>query len=195
MNKSSVSSVMVVHWSFYALIILLIGGIGYGTYYVHQHLVSYVIQVDHLKIDSDINQQGIENAQKIRIALDKNKDSVARAAAIVADTKYYEYQDQIVKDVTSYASASGLTVLGFDFSASTAVTPTKKTAGSVNGVKTMVANIALQSPVQYSNYLRFLKLIERNLTKMQVTEINISNDLKSADAISSPTLTLEVYVR
>ena len=195
MNKSSISPAIIVHWSLYALIVLLVGGIGYGTYYIHQRLTSYVVQVDHLKIDSDINQQGIENAQKIRVALDKNKDSVTRAAAIVADTKYYEYQDQIVKDITSYASASGITVLGFDFAASTAATPTKNSSGSIKGVKTMVANISIQSPVSYTNYLRFLKLIERNLTKMQVTEINISNDLKAADTISSPVLTLEVYVR
>lgn len=190
MNKPSVPPALIVHWSLYALIALLVGGIGFGTYYIHQRLSDYVIEVDHIKIDSEINQQGIENAQKLRLALQENKDSVARAAAIVADTKYYEYQDQIVKDVTSYAAASGLTVLGFDFSAASS----SKTS-SVKGVKTMVATISLQDPVSYTNYLRFLKLIERNLTKMQVTQIDISNDLKTSGNISSPVLTLEVYVR
>ena len=189
MNRPSISSAMIVHWSLYALIVVLIAGIGYGTYFVHQKLSGYVVQVDHLRIDSEINQQGIENAQKLRRALDENQDSVARAAAIVADTKYYEYQDQIVKDITSYASASGLTVLGFDFS-----TTTSKTS-SIKGIKSMVANISLQNPVPYNNYLRFLKLVERNLTKMQVTQMDISNDLKTAGTISSPVLTLEVYVR
>lgn len=194
MSKPSISSTAIVHWSLYALIVLLIGGIGAGTYYIHQRLSDYVVEVDHLKIDSDINQQGIENAQKLRIALDKNKGSVARASAIVADTQYYEYQDQIVKDVTSYASVSGLTVLGFDFSAAP-TTSAKNSSGSIKGIKTTVANISLQSPVSYTSYLRFLKLIERNLTKMQVTEIHIANDLKTPNTISSPTLTLEVYVR
>lgn len=190
MNKPSVSPALIVHWSLYALIILLVAGIGYGTYFIHQRLSDYVVAVDHLKIDSEINQQGIENAQKLRIALDKNKDSVNRAAAIVADTKYYEYQDQIVKDITSYASASGITVLGFDFSATSS-----SKASSISGVKTMVATISLQNPVSYTNYLKFLKLIERNLTKMQVTQIDISNDLKAAGTINSPVVTLEVYVR
>lgn len=190
MSKSTVSSVMIVHWSLYGLMVLLVAGIGYGTYYIHQRLSDYVIEVDHLTIDSDINQRGIENAQKLRRTLDENKDSVTRAAAIVADTKYYEYQDQIVKDITSYASASGITVLGFDFSAAAAT----KTS-SIKGIKTMVATVSLESPVQYIKYLQFLKLIERNLTKMQVTQMDISNDLKTPGAISSPTLTLEVYVR
>lgn len=192
MNKPAMSPVMLVHWALYGLIVLLIAGMGYGIYTLHHHLSANVVQVDHLKIDSEINQQGIENAQKLQRALDQNKDSVARAAAIVADTKYYEYQDQIVKDITSYAQASGLTVLGFDFSTAAAA-PTK--SGSIKGLKTMVAHISIQSPVQYTNYLRFLKLIERNLTKMQVTQMDISNDLKTPGAISSPVLTLEVYVR
>lgn len=189
MNKPSLSPVMIVHWSLYVSIVLLVGGIGFGAYYMHQKLSAYVIQVDHLKTDSDINQQGIENAQKLQRALDENSDSVARAAAIVADTKYYEYQDQIVKDVGSYAAASNLTVLGFDF------TTAGSSKSSVKGLKTMVANISLQSPVSYNNYLRFLKLIERNLTKMQVTQMDISNDLKTSGGISSPVITLEVYVR
>lgn len=189
MNKPSITSAMIVHWLLYVLIVLLVAGIGYGVYYVHQQLSNYVIMVDHLKTDSEINEQGIANAQKLRRALDDNRDSVTRAAAIVADTKYYEYQDQIVKDVTSYASASGLTVLGFDFTATSSKT------SSIKGIKSMVANISLQSPVPYTNYLRFLKLIERNLTKMQVTQIDISNDLKSPGTISGPALTLEVYVR
>lgn len=190
MNKQSWSPTLIVHWSLYASIVLLIAGIGYGTYYIHQRLSDYVVQVDHLKIDSEISQQDIENAQKLQHALDENKDSVARAAAIVADTQYYEYQDQIVKDITSYASASGITVLGFDFSASSS----SKTS-SIKGIKTMVATIALQSPVSYTSYLQFLKLIERNLTKMQVTQVDISNDLKTPGSINSPVLTMEVYVR
>ena len=188
-KKPTVSTATLIHWSLYGLIVLLVVSIGAGVYFTHQKISQYVVEVDHLKIDSEINQQGIENAQKLRKALDENQDSVARAQAIVADTKYYEYQDQIVKDIGSYAAASNITVLGFDFS-----TATGKTS-SIKGVKTMIANITLQSPVQYTNYLKFLKLVERNLTKMQVTQVDIANDLKTPGTISSPTLTLEVYVR
>lgn len=190
MTKPSPSPVMIVHWGLYALIVLLMAVIGFGVYTTHQKLSAYVIEVDHLKIDSELNQQGLENARNLRRALDENKDSAARAAAIVADTKYYEYQDQIVQDISSYASAANLTVLGFDFS-----TSGKGSTTSIKGIKTVVATISLKSPVRYTDYLRFLKLIERNLTKMQVTQLDISNDLKEAGTISSPVVTLEVFVR
>ena len=190
MNMPNLSKASLVHWSLYVLIVLLLVGIGTGSYFIHQKLSAYVMEVDHLKIDSEMNEQGIVNAQKLRVALAQNKNSVDRAAAIVADTKYYEYQDQIVQDISAYAAAANLTVLGFDFS-----TAASSKASSVKGIKTMVATISLKSPVPYNNYLRFLKLIERNLTKMQVTQLDISNDLKSPGTISSPIITLEVYVR
>lgn len=191
MGKISVSPTILVNWSLYALMVLLLITIGFGVSYTHHKLATYVTDVDHLKIDSELNEQSIQNALKLRRVLDQNSDSVSRAAAIVADTKYYEYQDQIVQDIGSYASASGLTVLGFDFSA----TKTTKPTSTIKGINTVVAAISLKSPVPYSNYLRFLKLIERNLTKMQVTQLDISNDLKTPGTISSPVVTLEVYVR
>lgn len=189
-ERRPISSTMIVHWSLYALIVLLLAGAGYGAYVMHQKLSSYATEVNHLSIDSELNQQSIENAKKLRRVLDENQASVTRAAAIVADTQYYQYQDQIVEDVTSYASASGLTVLGFDFS-----TNNKTSKSRVAGVKTVVATVTLQNPVPYNDYLKLLKLIERNLTKMQVTQLDISNDLKAPGTISSPVITLEVYVR
>ena len=189
-KKSTLTSTVIVNWSLYGLIVLLVAGIGAGSYLMHIKLVGYVTNVDHTKIDTELSEQGIENAKKLRRTLDDNRESVARAAAIVADTKYYEYQDQIVQDISSYAAASGLTVLGFDFTTSTSAKAT-----AITGVKAVVATISLSSPVNYDNYLQFLKLIERNLTKMQITQLDISNDLKNPGGVNSPVITLEVYVR
>ena len=189
-KKSALTSTVIVNWSLYGLIVLLVAGIGAGSYLMHIKLVGYVTNVDHTKIYTELSEQGIENAKKLRRTLDDNRESVARAAAIVADTKYYEYQDQIVQDISSYAAASGLTVLGFDFTTSTSAKAT-----AITGVKAVVATISLSSPVNYDNYLQFLKLIERNLTKMQITQLDISNDLKNIGSVNSPVITLEVYVR
>jgi hypothetical protein len=196
MNKK-MSSVIVVHWLLYLLVFLLLSGIVAGSYFMYTKLSSYVAVVDHKKIDSELNEEAILNAQRLSRALEKNKDNIARASQVVADTKYYEYQDQIVRDITSYASAAGLTVLGFNFTASSSTTSktTSKNSGAAPGVKTVFASISLKSPVPYDNYLRFLKLIERNLTKMQVTQLDISSELKTLGQISSPSITIEVYVR
>lgn len=193
MSKPSMnlSTTQIVHVTLYLTIVLLVGAIGFGIYTLHSQLAHYATTVDHLQIDSEVNQRSIENSIKLRRVLDENKDSVERAAAIVADTKYYEYQDQIVQDIGSYAAATGITVLGFDFSPT--ATATKTT--NVPGLNTVVAAVSLKNPVPYTNYVRFLKLIERNLTKMQITQLTIANDLKTPGAISSPIITVEVFVR
>ncbi|MEO5499530.1 MAG: hypothetical protein ABIR46_03455, partial [Candidatus Saccharimonadales bacterium] len=106
-------------------------------------------------------------------------------------------QDQIVQDIGSYASNAGLTVLGYDFISPVAAQTTGKTAKptAASGVKTVVATVSLKSPVPYDRYLKFLRLIEQNLTKMQVTQLDISNDLKTPGSISSPIVTVEVFVQ
>jgi len=186
----SLSTTRIVNLALVAALLALLFSLGFGIYLMHSQLSAYAVTVDHLKTDSEINQQSLENAQKLRRALEVNADSVDRAAEIVADTKYYEYQDQIVKDISSYAAATGITVLGFDFSTSN----TAKTT-NVPGLNTVVVSLSLRSPVQYGSYLRFLKLIERNLTKMQVTQLDISNDLKTSGTVSSPVITVEAFVR
>lgn len=191
MSKRVFSPVVAASWSLYALIALLVTGIGFGSHSLHTTLVTKAVAVDHKKIDSELNETALLNAQRLSRILDENHDSVERASAIVADTKHYEYQNQIVSDITSYAAEAKLTVLGFSF-----IDPTTTTGKpSAAKMKSVVASISLASPVPYENYLTFLKLIERNLTKMQVTQLDISNSTDSPGAISSPTITLEVYVR
>lgn len=190
MKKLSLTPAVIANYCLYLFIVLLIGGVAAGSYFLHMKLNDFATETNHIQIDSDLSQQSIENLKRLEKTLRDNKDGVERAASIVADTKYYEYQNQIIQDVNSYAAASGLTVLGFDF-----MTDTKAKAPSTSGVKTVVATINLQAPVSYTNYQRFLRLIERNLTKMQITQLDISNDLTAAGMISSPSVTLEVYVR
>lgn len=188
--KLKISSVILVHWLLYATIVLLAGAVIAGGYFIHDRLTSYITTVDHLKTDADINDEAILNAQRLSVALETHRDSVKRAEAIVADTKYYEYQDQIVRDITSYANAAGVTILGFDFPVTTSAK-----GGSAKGVKSVAATISLASPVPYDNYLNFLKLIERNLTKMQVSELNLTSSLSTFGRVGSPTISMEVYVR
>ena len=86
----SLSPTRVVNIALYAALLVLLSGLGFGVYFLHSQLSAYAVTVDHLKTDSELNQQSLENAQKLRRALQVNADSVERAAEIVADTKYYD---------------------------------------------------------------------------------------------------------
>jgi len=188
MSKRSTPPAVILNWLLYAIIALLVAGLGAGAYFMQKQLSGYVRDVNHLKIDSELNEQDIQQATRLEKALSDHKEDVERAAAIVADTTYYQYQNQIVQDITSYGSTAGIEVLGFDFAA-------KSTAQPINGVKSVVATVSLKSPISYPNYLRFLKLIERNLTKMQVSKLDITLPLENPGFVNSSSMTVEVYVR
>jgi hypothetical protein len=188
MKKMSFSAVTL-SWIFIGLISLTLVGTGFGCWYLQKLLAAERISADHAKIDASISASELQKAHNLQIYLSNNKEHIEKAAAVVAETKTYQYQNQIVADVNQFASIAGVTVLGFDFPVQTTAKPAAK------GVKTIQATVTLQNPVPYENYLRFLKLIEQNLTKMQITDISITPDEKVIGRINNPTVGLQVYVR
>lgn len=128
-----------------------------------------------------------------------------KAEQIVADSQSYQYQNQIINDLTEYANQAGISITSFTFqettdggtttssssnSASSAPTDTQKAS---SGLKSIPVSIQLGEGVKYENLLHFVYLIEQNLTRMQLSEISFSGgDGSSAGA---QTLNLEVYIR
>ena len=188
MRKVSFDAVFL-SWLFIGLIGLVLLGAGVGCWQLQKLLASERLAADHAKIDARISADELQKAHNLQVYLENHKADVEKAATVVAETKTYQYQNQIVEDINRYAGVAGVTILGFDF-------PLQKTAvPKAGGVKTIQANVTLQNPVPYDNYLRFLKLIEQNLTKMQITDITITPDTKVIGQINNPTIGLQVYVR
>jgi hypothetical protein len=192
MKKFTISPVLVAMISLSITIVLLVIGMCYGAYILQSKLSSYATIVDHQKIDIEANEAAQSNAVRLQDALKKNAVSIDKAATIVADAKSYQYQDQIVQDVNAYATSAGISVLSYAF---TPTPPSTSKTASITGLKTVSATITLKNPIPYSNFIQFLRLIEQNLTKMQVSQLNLTTDLKSPGTVNSPSMTLEVYVR
>lgn len=177
-------------WLFIGLISLVLIGAGLGCWQLQKFLATERLAADHAKIDATISTDELQKAHNLQLYLANHKSDVDKAAAVVAETKTYQYQNQIVEDVNRYADIAGVTILGFDFPVQKTISP----AGA-KGAKTIQAVVTLQNPVPYTNYLRFLKLIEQNLTKMQITEISITPDDKVPGRVNNPSIGLQVYVR
>lgn len=177
-------------WILIGLIIASVIGSFVGTWYLGGILKENVMQVRALEEEAATNTDNLNNAKILREFIATNQDDIDKAAGIVAETKTYQYQNQIVQDVTHFANIAGVTILGFDFPVSRTL-PTASAAG----VKSIAANITLQNPVNYINYIKFIKLIEQNLTRMQITNISITPDSEVPGLISNPQVGLEVYVK
>jgi hypothetical protein len=194
-NKPSFSAVTF-GYLLAALLVVTVVLIGTGYYWGSKLLAEQALRADHAKIDASLKNEDVAKLKRLEAELVAKKDIVARAEQIIAESRQYQYQDQIVHDINSFAKSAGVEVLGYNFG-----TPEQSKKGakgaslSLSGVNAISANVSLASPQSYKNLLRFMKAIEQNLTKMQVTGVNITPDPEDPNLVSNPVVGVVIYVR
>lgn len=184
------------------LLLILIGGTAF--WYVNQQLTGFANQVRVTAATANASTADLTNLQSLKTQLAEDADTVERTKNIVADSQSYSYQDQIIKDINTYANRAGVTITSYTF-----MTDTPSAAGgqraevsgqsstkAVAGLKSVGVAIAIKSPVKYTNIMNFIHAIEQNLTKMQLSGISLTKDSQAqTDNITAGTLTIEVYTR
>lgn len=182
----------VVSWILIGIIFLLVGLIGVSSWYMQKQLAAGVVSADHAKIQAELSQTELQRAEKLSTYFIDNRAAVDKATAVVADTRTYQYgyQDQIVRDIQSYAAKAGVSVTGYAFPEQAA-----NSSPDTTGLKSVTAILTLDAPVQYRNLLLFLKYIEQNVTRMQITDLQLTPATDNANSLSAVGLTLKVYVR
>jgi hypothetical protein len=164
--------------------------------YANDQLRQLAIEVNHKTVDANASQNNLAILEKVQDILQNEKNVVERARSIVADSKSYQYQDQIITDLNDFAAKNGVSITNVAFTSTTAgSTPTAPTVAPVAGLKSTSVTVTLKTPVNYNNLLRFLASIEQNLTKMQVSKVSLSRGSTTGVDITSDALTIEVYIR
>lgn len=187
-----------------ASIIGVIVLIGIGFYFIQAQLYSFAVVVSHANEDAATSRDDIAIFEKLKQELAENDATVKRAQDIVAASKSYEYQDQIIVDLNTYATRSGISIASFTFDSSGSQVPGAsalppsvtgvKPKTSIAGLKSTNVSIALKTPTKYRNLMNFIHSIEKNLTKMQLASFSAIKGEK-ADEVSINTLEIEVYIK
>ena len=152
------------------------------------------MQTEAIAVDAKIQSLLASKSQ-----LDRNSDTVKKAKNIVSESKLYQYQNQIIKDLNTYADRAGIPIKSFSFqnepttSAKTAKS-SKRTPASPAGVKSTFVSIQLGDHIDYTKFLHFLSLIEKNVTRMQLLGVSISRGANNHE-ISIQSLEVKVYTR
>ena len=140
--------------------------------------------------------------QEIR-DMEKYQEEAILAKNVVAESRQYQYQNDIIADLSRYAKASGLS---YDFEntteasgtgSSSAVT-TPSTTSSVAGLKTTKVSVSFKNPVMFTDLMKFLQSVESNNMRMQVASVALSRptgEEAAAGTVGSDALTIEVYIR
>jgi len=175
--------------------------LGIATFLFFQHKLSdYATEVNNDNVAAAASNQDVTMLQHLQTEMASNQVAVNRAASIVADSKYYQYQNQIIDDLNTYANAAGFSISGFSFADNTASTATTATSGTTAtpatpaGLKSVTATITLPGSLSYQSVMNFLKSIEENLTKMDLNGVTMQMDTTTNTLTVNP-ISIKVYTR
>ena len=170
-----------------------------------QYLKTQATEVQQVVYDATNSDRKLQRIQELASELEANQDTAARAKQVVAESKSYQYQDVIIQDLQAMASRAGVSITNFNFTGSgsstakgsSTTTATPQATSSAGGLRSTTVDITLKNPVDYRSLLRFIHYIEQNLTKMQIAKVSLAGaaDADSPNAVTSETLTIEVYIR
>jgi len=178
------------------LMVLLVVGSCAGFLYFRQQLVTYASQVNADNTAAAVSSDTIVQLQKLKAEMSDNQVAITRAEKIVADSKHYQYQTQIINDITSYAEAAGITITGFTFNsdqASAGASTSSPAPITPVGLKSTGATITVDSPVSYKKIMNFLYSIELSLTKMNITSVSLTGAPNNKVTVNP--IGIEVYTR
>jgi len=152
------------------------------------------MQTEAIAVDAKIQSLLASKSQ-----LDRNSDTVKKAKNIVSESKLYQYQNQIIQDLNTYADRTGILIKAFSFqneptTSTKTATSSKRTSTNPAGVKSTFVSIQLGDHIDYTKFLHFLSLIEKNVTRMQLLGVSISRGANNHE-ISIQSLEVKVYTR
>lgn len=176
------------------VIILAIIGISYVSVIAQQILSAKSLETDHARIDSAVAEQEILKLKSLKSALERNKPIVHKTAQIVAESQSYTFQDQVINDLSSYADKSGVHITLIDFGPKPGDKP-QAGPGAISTLNRTEIILQLANATPYSNVLTFIRSIEENITKIQITGVNMVPLRDDKQLISNPVIKLEVYLR
>lgn len=198
-----------------ACLLLVLGAMAAGFYFVHGQLQTFAEDVAKTQSEAKTADTRLNQLVQLERDLEQYASTVTKSKQIVAESQMYQYQNQVIEDLTAYASRANVSITSFVFQAAennapestttpeataedTATSSDEETstqpAPETPSVRNTLVSVQLQTPVPYTNLLHFLHLIEENLTRMQITEISL-NKGDSADVVNTETLNIEVYIR
>lgn len=186
----------------FASIVVLIIITAIGFWFFKGWLTTYAEDIHSKTIAATVSSNDIANLQKLEAQLEQDSVAVNRTKNIVADSKFYQYQNQIISDITTYAKAAGVTISSYTFSSNSTAGTTSSPASSTTapaapappGIKTTSVSLTVKNPVDYKAIMQFIHAMELNLTKMQLIGISLAKGDSASSATINP-LTLEIYIQ
>lgn len=157
-----------------------------GFYFAYGYL-STLSSENQSQITPDITSNASASDLKtVQAEIEKYKDVDTKASSMFTSSQ--DYQNQITKDLKNYATNIGIATGNPSFAQTSSTS-------STSGVKTNNVTLAINGPVQFTKLIKFMKSIETNLPKMQISNLSLTPSATSKDLVTVDSLIIEFYTR
>ena len=121
-----------------ALMAIVIIGAFVGAYYLNGFLIQKKDEVSKVENDVVANESSIGLAQALEQYIKNNRKDIDLVKKVVSDTKEYQYQDDIINDIVTYAAQTGLKLLSVTFPTSISSSSSKDKSAPVKTMQALI---------------------------------------------------------
>ncbi len=171
------------------LILVILGGL----YFSNKKLTALATDTSRLKADIEISQKQITAYQATKAKVDSLDYVDELANKVLPQDKE---QSAIVAELSQFALRARLSVAEINFPDKPQAKSSSKTKSATpKGVDVMPITIKFKEDSKYESILTFLRSVEDNRRKMQVTNISLKPDEEDRQKIKEVTVDINLYTR
>lgn len=171
------------------VVLLIIGGSVFGFFTAQDMLTTYAN-----KVSTEIPRTDAQNAQTVATNKLKNDITLYKPTADKAISMLAPDQDTISQRLNAIAASTNLSISNTSFRQATTTEITSLSPRLIGAIPNY-AIITTNSPVNFSNLMRFIKAIEGSLPKMRVTSLIISQTPNLSNNVQINPITIEYYTK
>lgn len=173
-----------------AIIVFLIAVIVIGGFYLTQNSLRNFAAEPDASSQSTTSAISSQNLAKLQNDISIYKVSADKANAITLSSQ--NFPERIINDLNKYAISTSV-----DITCTVVQTPTSnfKSLAIIKDIQPKFVSVTFNRSMPFTNFIKFLKAVETNLPKMQVTNITIARDPSSSSLIKVDPIILEVYIK
>lgn len=165
-----------------------------GLYFANQKLTTLAHDTARLKAKIEVSQKQIGVYEQAKQQVDSLGYVDELANKVLPER---ENQSVVVAELSQFALRSRLSVAQITFPQDTKkLNPgSKTTVKTPAGVAVVPAVIEFKEGTKYENVLEFLRTIENNRRKMQVTNVSFTPDEENKAVFSKVSVSMNLYTR
>lgn len=174
------------------ILVVLVLLTGAGIFFANKQLTNTANETAKLSADIEVSKKQIDTYGITKIKVD-SLDYVGDLANKVLPES--QEQSVVVAEISQFAQRSRLTLAGIEFVEKPSSRSSKSKKSTVPKGVVVTPIIVKFSGVKYEQLLEFLRTIESNQRKMQVTSINLEPNEEDRSILTEVSVAINLYVK